>query len=147
MILIYFYLFFFVVIYIYTHICLGYSVLTRNEEVSPELDTKQLECIYCHLKEDDLCSPMVVSQTRSEHDVYIALCQASQHAVTDTGVKMTFYVNNKRVNPPPIQPGMHACACEGRGDAPFFPSHSSPCICLSHKYKPYMMMHARYMFA
>lgn len=82
----------------------GYTVLTVDEDLAPELDTTHLECMYCHQKEEDLCSPMVVSQTREEHNAYIALCNASQLAVTATGVKLSFLVNNKKVKPPAIQP-------------------------------------------
>eukprot|EP00605_Chrysophyceae_sp_TOSAG23-4_P000427 GSChrysophyteH1.ASY1.ANO1.484.1 assembled CDS len=48
----------------------GHSVLTKDE-LRPELDTSRLECIYCGTTETHICSPMVVSQPRLEHDWHL----------------------------------------------------------------------------
>lgn len=42
-------------------------------------------CQYCGLQESDLCSPLVVGQSRQEHDAHVAYSQS----ITATGVTVT----------------------------------------------------------
>ena len=90
----------------------GHTVLTVDTPLSPEIDTNTLECMYCRMSETELCSPMVFSQSRIEHEEHVKASKNAQRAVTHLGVNVTFAVNGKKVLPPPIR-------------APYFPTITS----------------------
>ncbi len=83
----------------------GHEVLTSEEIPLPGvLDTSSIECVYCGSTENNLCSPMVFSQTREEHEIYVASVKRADFVQIPDGRKVTFKINGRKIKPPPKEP-------------------------------------------
>ncbi len=94
----------------------GHQVITASEEVAPEMDTSEIECRYCGTTESFLCSPMVVSQSREEHNWYIQSQRQIANTVTDDGRTVVLKLGGKRVKPPPLAPSYFPHITSHHGD-------------------------------
>jgi hypothetical protein len=63
------------------------------------VDTSFCRCAYCDMTELDVCSPIVVGQTRAEHVAFVSQ-QGREKAVTAQGLTVTFKVEGKPLAPP-----------------------------------------------
>jgi PHD-finger len=69
-------------------------------------DDNELSCAYCGLSEYDVCSPMVVGQSRVEHDSYVMMCKPATADGIIPGKKDTkvkFIVNGEFIETPTLE--------------------------------------------
>ena len=84
-----------------------------NEAV--DADTSKIMCYYCGYTEEDVCSPIVVGQTRAEHLTFVQH-NCRDRAVTNTGLQVSFRVDSQIVSAPGMVPPYFPYLSSWNGD-------------------------------
>ncbi len=80
-----------------------------------DADTSKLVCNYCGYSEEDVCSPIVVGQTRAEHLLFVQQ-NCRDRAETNTGLKVSFRVDSQIVSAPGMVPPYYPLLSSWNGD-------------------------------
>lgn len=79
--------------------------LRNNNEVNTNYNCNDMRCLYCNLGESDICSPMVIGQSRLEHNAHIDLNQptvADDIIKNKKGTLIKFFIFGEVVDKPPL---------------------------------------------
>ena len=80
-----------------------------------DADTSKLICHYCSFSEEDVCSPIVVGQTRAEHLIYVQQ-NCRERAATNKGLQVSFRVDGQIVPAPGMMPPYFPLLSSWNGD-------------------------------